>query len=243
LIMSHASNTFGFVAPIKEISRLAKKINPKCVVILDCSQTAGLLDIDFSENLYDYAVFAGHKTLYATFGVAGFVMRKSIPLKTFIFGGTGIESANPKMPSESPEKYEAGSHNIIAISSLNASLDEIEKYGREDLLIEEQKKRERLLQILQKFSNIKIIDSENPNKENRVGIISCTFDNYSPDEIGSILNDKEIAVRTGLHCAPNGHKLLGTFPSGTVRFSLGRFTSEEDFSGLERALEWIGENG
>ena len=75
-----------------------------------------------------------------------------------------------------------------------------------------------------------------------VGIISCTFEGLSPDNVERILAERNVAVRTGLHCAPNAHKFLGTFPAGTVRFSVSYFTTDEDFAQLEEALDYIEEN-
>ncbi len=76
-----------------------------------------------------------------------------------------------------------------------------------------------------------------------IGVVSCVFDGYSSDNIGQVLSDRNIAVRTGLHCSPLAHKFLGTFPAGTVRFSVGYFNSDEDFETLREALDYIEENG
>ena len=86
----------------------------------------------------------------------------------------------------------------------------------------------------------KIIAPE--ESEKFIGVISCVFKGYSSDNIGNILSENNIAVRTGLHCSPLAHKTLGTFPAGTVRFSIGYFNDEEDFASLEKVLEYIDEN-
>ena len=78
-----------------------------------------------------------------------------------------------------------------------------------------------------------------PNEDNNIGVISCVFANYSSDNIGQIFSDNDIAVRTGLHCAPKGHELLKTAPNGTVRISIGYFTSDEDIHALEKVLDYI----
>ena len=75
-----------------------------------------------------------------------------------------------------------------------------------------------------------------------IGVVSCLFDGYSSDSIGQVLSQQSVAVRTGLHCAPYAHKFLGTFPSGTVRFSVSYFNSDEDFDVLRNALDYIEEN-
>ena len=75
-----------------------------------------------------------------------------------------------------------------------------------------------------------------------IGVVSCLFDGYGSDSIGQVLSEQNIAVRTGLHCAPIAHKFLGTFPAGTVRFSVSYFNTSEDFEMLENALDYIEAN-
>ncbi len=114
--------------------------------------------------------------------------------------------------------------------------------ANEEAIGEKEKQNHRkLLEILRSHSNIQIVGPE--NRENCIGVVSCLFDGYSPDNIGDVFDEMEIAVRTGLQCAPLAHRKLGTFPAGTVRFSVGYFTSEDDFNALEEALTYIEENG
>lgn len=235
VIVSHASNVCGAVAPIFEIFSAAKKYN--AVTIADMCQTAGLVDIDISSDVFDYVVFEGHKTLYGPMGIGGFIAKHDIKFLPLIHGGTGIESANQDMPDEIPTRYEAGSHNIQAIAGLNSALKWINKIGISEINNREQMNRSRLVDLLKKFDNIMFIEPKNS-----IGVVSCNFKNYSSDSIGKVLSDLNIAVRTGLHCAPYAHKFLGTFPAGTVRFSVGYFNSNEDFETLENAFDFIEDN-
>lgn len=235
LIMSHVSNVCGYITPILEIAKLAKIYN--AIVIVDGAQSVGLVDIDMSEKSIDFLVFAGHKTLFSIFGSAGFVMKKSITLSPIIFGGTGINSTSKSMPETLPEKFEAGSLNILAIAGLNASLKWINSKTVTVMLDKEQNLASKLKECLRQFSNIKIV-----GENSGTGIVSCAFETYSPDEVGQIFNQKEIAVRTGLHCAPDAHKFLGTFPAGTVRFSLSCFNTVEEIEYLEKVFEFIYDN-
>ncbi|MCM1164788.1 MAG: aminotransferase class V-fold PLP-dependent enzyme [Ruminococcus sp.] len=235
VIMSHASNVCGAIAPIFEIFTAANKYN--AVTVADMCQTAGLIDTDLSSDDFDYAVFEGHKTLYGPMGIGGFIAGSDTRLPPLIYGGTGVESANQDMPDEIPTKYEAGSHNIQAIAGLNAALKWLKNIGIENVFAKEQSNKAKLLEILKRHDNITVIEPQNA-----VGVISCNFKNYSSDSIGQVLSDQNIAVRTGLHCAPYAHKFLGTFPAGTVRFSVGYFNTDYDFKMLERALEYIEEN-
>ncbi|MFW6016979.1 MAG: aminotransferase class V-fold PLP-dependent enzyme, partial [bacterium] len=73
---------------------------------------------------------------------------------------------------------------------------------------------------------------------NHFNVVSASFSGYSPDDIGRILNERyNIAVRTGLHCAPEIHRFLGTLPDGLVRFSIGYFNTSDDISKLKLALQ------
>ncbi|MGB0405617.1 MAG: aminotransferase class V-fold PLP-dependent enzyme, partial [Fusobacterium sp.] len=120
LVMSHGSNVCGLISPLEKIFLESKKYN--CINIVDICQTAGLIDIDLSSDIYDVAVFAGHKTLYGPFGVSGMIFKDCLNIKPLLYGGTGIDSANQDLPKDIPSRYEVGSHNIMGISGLNASL-------------------------------------------------------------------------------------------------------------------------
>lgn len=235
VIASHASNVIGAIAPITEIFSLAKKHNS--ITIADMCQTAGLIDTDISSSIYDYIVFAGHKTLYGPIGISGFIGSNLSELSPIIYGGTGIESANQDMPVTIPERFEAGTHNTVAIAGLNASLKWLLETGVENIRIKEQENHSKLCAILDKFENITYF-----NPANSVGVVSCLFDGYSSDEIGQVLSDNNIAFRSGLHCAPYAHQFIGTFPAGTVRFSVSYFTTNEEFKKLEKVLKYICDN-
>lgn len=238
VIVSHASNTIGLVAPIEDIFSLAKKYD--AYTLVDMAQSAGLIDYNIGLNCIDFAVFAGHKTLYGPTGISGFVMEPSIKLPPVFFGGTGYESANQDMPESIPEKYEMGTLNIVGIAGLNASLKWIQETTMETLAQKEQENRGKLLEILNNYEFIRIVGNYESNEY--VGIVSCLIEGISSDSAGNIFDRQGISVRTGLHCAPLAHKFMGTYPAGTIRFSVNYFTSEEDFEQLIEALDFIEEN-
>lgn len=238
VIVSHASNTIGLVAPIEDIFSLAKKYD--AYTLVDMAQSAGLIDCNIGLNCIDFAVFAGHKTLYGPTGISGFVMEPSIKLPAVFFGGTGYESANQDMPESIPEKYEMGTLNIVGIAGLNASLKWIQETTMGTLAQKEQENRGRLLEILSNYDFIRIVGNYESNEY--VGIVSCLIEGISSDSAGNIFDRQGISVRTGLHCAPLAHKFIGTYPAGTIRFSVNYFTSEEDFEQLIEALDFIEEN-
>jgi cysteine desulfurase family protein len=235
VVISHASNVCGVLAPIHKICDISKAYG--AINVIDMCQTAGLIDTDLSSENIDFAVFAGHKTLYGPLGVAGFIYSGQIGLDPLIYGGTGTDSQNQSMPDTIPERYEVGSSNIHAISGLYAALKWIKKIDIKKIHEIEQQNRRNLIEILSNYSNIRILPPTDTNAA--VGVVSCVFDQYAADDIGRILDGMNIAVRVGLHCAPHAHKFLGTFPVGTVRFSVSYFNTEEDFDKLNDALEII----
>ena len=236
--ISHASNVCGLIAPIAEISAIAKRHN--AITVVDMCQTMGLIDTDLNNTNIDYTVFAGHKTLYAPLGVAGFICSSDISLQPLMFGGTGVDSASRALPDTVPERYEVGSPNIMAIAGLNAALRWAQNIGIENILKTEKLNHHRLLMTLSEFHNITVLAST--NLTNTIGVVSCIFDGYSSDNMGQVLAQQNIAVRTGLHCAPDAHRFLGTFPAGTVRFSVGYFNTDADFTMLSDALKYMAEN-
>lgn len=235
VIISNASNVIGLVAPIEEIFAIAKEYN--AYTVADMSQSAGLVDTNVGLNCIDFAVFAGHKTIYGPTGISGFVMNPAIVLEPVLFGGTGYESANQNMPTSLPERYEMGTGNIAGMAGLNAALKWIEKQGIENIWALEMQHRKRLLDIISRYDFLKIIGHNDEQKF--VGIVSCVMEGISSDSAGAIFDRFGISVRTGLHCAPLAHQFLGTYPAGTIRFSVGYFTSDEDFEALEEALDGI----
>lgn len=238
IAVSHASNVFGLISPVEEIFRLGKQFDAYTVV--DMAQTAGLVDCNVGSNVIDFAVFAGHKTLYGPTGISGFMMKPEIKLPAVIFGGTGYESANQDMPLSLPERYEMGTMNLIGVAGLHAALKWINDISISSLREKEAQNRQRLLEILDDYWFIKVVG--NFPKNEYVGIVSCLIDGISSDSAGKIFDEVGIAVRTGLQCAPLAHEFAGTYPAGTIRFSVSYFTTEQDFQELISALDHIEEN-
>ena len=235
VIISHASNVIGLVAPVEDIFVLAKKYN--AVTLIDMSQTAGLVDLNVGLSTIDFAVFAGHKTMYGPTGISGFVMDPAIKFPPIIFGGTGYESANQDMPDSLPQKYEMGTLNISGIAGLNAALKWNQDTTMDVIWKTEQANRKRLIELLEDYSYIRIIG--NKPECRYVGIVSVLIDGISSDSAGQVFDECNIAVRTGLQCAPLAHQFLNTYPAGTIRFSVSYFTSDEDCEELKAALDYI----
>ncbi len=231
ILLSQVSNVTGFILPYKEIFEMSKQYNS--INILDSSQSFGILKIDDCSNI-NYIVFAGHKSLYASFGIAGFIKLKKDKLNHIIFGGTGSDTMNPKMPDVGSNVYEAGSPNIVAITGLHESLDWINSV---DIQEKEEKMTEYLIEELNKLKKVKTFLPKDVSKI--FGVVSFVIDGYESDEVGKILDDEfDICVRTGFHCAPLVHDFIGSLEyNGTIRCSLSYFTTKEDIDTFIKALK------
>ena len=238
IIMSHASNVIGLISPVEDVFALSKEYG--AVTVVDMAQTAGLVEFNAGLETIDFAVFAGHKTLFGPTGISGFLMKPDFDLPAVLFGGTGYDSANQDMPSSLPEKYEMGTLNISGISGLNAALKWIKAQTIASLYTEELNHRKKLLYIISHYGFIKTVGNIDGCKY--VGIVSCLIDGISSDSAGNIFSERGISVRTGLHCAPRAHQFLGTYPAGTIRFSVNPLTTENDFAALDNALTDIEDN-
>lgn len=228
------SNVTGYILPTKEIFKAAKECG--AITILDSAQSLGIIEQNLDD--IDFLAFAGHKTLYGPFGIGGFIDNSRVKLKQVIVGGTGSNSLILSMPEETPNRYESSSPNIVAIAGLNAALEELDVNHNFKF---EKELTEYAIEKLEGISNIRIYKSK--KMDSQIGIISFNIRNsgLSADDIGNILDEEfGIAVRTGYHCAPYIHNLLGDIEySGTVRIGLGKFNTREHIDALCDALENI----
>lgn len=228
------SNVTGLITPVKTISSLAKKHNAE--VIVDGSQAVGLVDINLERDGIDYLIFAGHKTLYASWGIGGFVSKQKPGLRPHLAGGTGSNSLELSMGNDGPISYEPASPNIIAIASLNQSLKWIEEIGRQAIWHHKKQLVGMLIDGLKERECVLYVPAD---IDSHTSVVSFNIEGYTAREIGSILSqDFDIAVRTGYHCAPWIHDYLGTKESeGTVRVSVGYFNTTDDIEALLDALD------
>jgi len=237
IIINHASNVIGTIQDIRAIGEIAKKAG--ILFMVDASQSAGVIPIDVLRDNIDLLAFPGHKGLYGPQGTGGFYIRDGIYLDSFIQGGTGSESMSMRQPDFLPDKFESGTLNTPGIAGLCEGLRFIKKIGIENIRNHEIMLVEHLVKELSKLSYIKIYGGI--DYKNRGAVVSLNIDNVDASEVGELLNKKGIAVRTGFHCAPLIHQIIGTNRRGTVRISPGYFNSLEDIEKLIKALKNIHE--
>lgn len=237
-----ASNVTGYVLPAERVADMAKEYG--AIVLADAAQAAGNIEINLKETNIDILIFAGHKSMYGLFGVGGFITNSRIfdrdkNIAPVIFGGNGEDSLNLELSERGISRYEVGSPNIAAIGTLKTAIDTIEK----DLSGTQERENRLLKYLIEKLEDIDGIHIfQKPETEeefqNHIAVLSIGFEKYVSDDAGTILDGEyDIAVRTGYHCAPLVHDVIGSKRyGGTVRISMGRFTTKEDVDELVAAV-------
>lgn len=227
VVLSHASNIVGTIQPLEEIGKICKEKN--IYFIIDSAQTAGILPLDFKKLNCNALAFTGHKSLLGPQGTGGFIIDDILnnEATNFIEGGTGSLSESTIQPDFLPDKFESGTMNTPGIVGLLAGINYINKEGINTI-----KEREEYLckNFIEGLLNIESVKVYGPlDASLRTATISINSSKIDNSELGFILDDEfGIMVRTGLHCAPLGHKTIGSFPQGTLRFSFGTFNDLQD---------------
>lgn len=236
IVIAHASNVSGTVQDAAAIGRICKERG--IFFLLDGAQTAGHYPIDFEAlNLSALAV-PGHKGLLGPQGIGALLITKELAtaLSPIITGGTGSASHTEFQPEYLPDKFEPGTPNLPGIYGLDTAVRFVLETGVEMFQKREEALAARFLEGLKGIAGIRLAGSRNVSA--RVGVISLDFPGKDNGEISYLLEqDYGILTRCGLHCAPSAHQTLGTFPRGTVRFSVGYGTTEEDVDAALNAVQ------
>jgi cysteine desulfurase family protein len=235
IVINHVSNVLGTVQNINEIGRIARSFG--IIFIVDASQSAGVLPIDVERDCIDLLAFPGHKGLLGPQGTGGLYIREGVNISEFKQGGTGSNSHLVIQPDFLPDKFESGTLNTPGIAGLCESIKFIRNIGVENIKKKEEALTENLMTELKKLSFIKLYGPD--IKDNRSSVVSFNIENMDSSRVGYLLNKKDIAVRTGFHCAPLIHQVIGTNKSGTVRVSVGYFNTSKDIEELISAVKQI----
>lgn len=238
IVCTHASNVLGRVTPVKEISRLAREKG--VYFLMDAAQTAGSVEIDLQEIKPHLAAFTGHKGLLGPPGVGMLYVREGIRIRPWREGGTGSRSEDERQPEMMPDYLEAGTMNTPGLAGLNEGLKFIQKTGVPAIARHEQRLVQKLLDGLREIKQVKVFRPEGGFPS--TAVVSFVLNGLDCGEMGHLLEHYYgIMCRTGLHCAPNAHRTIGTFPQGTVRFSLSYFNREEEIDYALQAIREIAE--
>jgi cysteine desulfurase family protein len=240
IVLIHASNVNGALNPIKEVGRIARDRNIRFLV--DAAQTAGIVPIDVESMKIDLLAFPGHKGLLGPQGTGGLYVRDSIQLRPLKHGGTGSDSDSPAQPEFAPDRYESGTLNTPGIAGLNEGVKYLLRHGVAEIQRRERTLTERLLGGLVEIHHIHVYGPANAGE--RTGVISFNIEGRDPVLVADELDRTfDIACRAGLHCAWLAHRTQGTDQTGTVRFSLGALSTEEDVDAALAAVQTLAQKG
>lgn len=238
VVMTHASNVCGTVLPAREIARICREHGIRFV--LDAAQSAGVIPIEAQKWGVDAVCFTGHKGLLGPQGTGGVVFTGDFAsaIDSLVAGGTGSSSDLEEMPDFMPDHLEAGTPNLPGIAGLRASLEWLEERGIDAIRDHELALTGRFLEGLEPMEErglLRIVGKK--TLEGRTGVVSIQTPDHELAEVAHALDARYgIQTRVGLHCAPSAHRTLGTFPTGTIRFSFGWANTEKDVDLALKAL-------
>ncbi|MDD6046500.1 MAG: aminotransferase class V-fold PLP-dependent enzyme [bacterium] len=239
-VMAHGSNVCGTVQDAATVGAICAEHG--IAFALDAAQTAGHIPIDFQALHLSALCVPGHKGLLGPSGIGALLLRDDFAhaLTPLLAGGTGSASDSEYLPDYLPDRFESGTPNLPGIYGFEEALRFIEETGIDALRAHELELTARFLEGLRTIPNLRLCGTEELSR--RVGVISVDFTQADNAEAAFRLESEfGILTRCGLHCAPSAHKTLGTFPQGTVRFSLGFSSTAADVNAALAALRAISE--
>ena len=225
VVMLHASNVCGTLLPAAEVGAFCR--GHGLLFVLDTAQTAGAFPIDMETMHIDALAFTGHKGLLGPQGIGGFILRPELAkrMEPLLSGGTGSVSHLEEVPAFMPDRFEAGTLNLPGIMGLHAALVWLEREGIHRIRQHELALTARFLEGLRDIPRLRAVGRRGP--EGRAAVVSVACEGIDPAFLADALGrEYGVLTRVGLHCAPNAHRTLGTYPAGTVRFSFGPWNTE-----------------
>ncbi len=232
VVVNHGSNVIGTIQPVAEIGRLCRERG--VLFAIDAAQTSGLVPIDITEMNIDVVCFTGHKSLFGPSGTGGMYIAEHVEIDPCRAGGTGVMSALKSQPEAYPWRMEFGTVNLMGVAGLLAAQQWIAARGGVEKIFEHEMRHARRLRD-------GLADNEGVTfycadlDRDHLPVFVFNIDGLPADQAGTFLDvEHNVITRTGLHCAPRVHEGIGTFDAdGTVRFSPGIFTTDEE---IERAI-------
>ena len=227
----HTSNICSYSLPIREIGALCHRLG--LLFCVDAAQAAGHCEIDIKRDNIDILCIPGHKGLYAPQGVGAMILGESVSLDTLIEGGNGVNSLELSMGSILPERLEGGTLPTPSVVGLTSGIEFVRGIGTATISAHERALWHKAYSAFTDMGGITVYAPESPG-----GVLLFNIDGTDPDEVGNLLSEKGICVRTGYHCAPLAHKAITT-GGGAVRASFSVFNTEGDVDALVNAVKEI----
>ena len=226
VVMNHGSNVIGTVQDVATVGKACRERGIR--LVLDVSQTAGMVPVQMDDLNADVICFTGHKSLMGPMGIGGMYVREGVEIRHTRAGGTGVKSAQRNHLDEYPYRMEYGTPNLPGIAGLNAGVKWVQRHGVEAIHRHEMALWTRLRDGLRPIPGITLYCADDVPGKQRISVLSFNVDGLEAMDTGTMLDvDYNIACRTGLHCTPMVHEHLGTDKlHGAVRFGIGPFNTE-----------------
>lgn len=229
------SNVLGIINPIKQIVRVVKQLNPKCLVLVDAAQAVPHMPVDVTDWGADFVAFSSHKMLGPT-GVGVLWGKRELleAMKPFNYGGEMIAEVHVDRTvyKSIPHKFEAGTPHIAGVIGLGAAIEYLSTLGMDNIRSHE---KELVSYAIKQFENVKGLDYVGP--KSRGGVFAMTMKGAHPHDIAQVLNEDNIFIRAGNHCAQPLHEYLGV--TATARASFYVYTTNEDIDALVEGLKKV----
>ena len=230
VVCTMVSNVFGFILPVYDIAALCA--DRGVPLIVDASQAAGILEVDFRKLGAAFVAMPGHKGLLGPQGTGLLLCgERGEPL---LAGGSGSDSLLQEMPAYLPDRLEAGTHNVPGIAGLLAGIEYIRSRGPESVMEHERSLLRTAVSQLRDCGGLELFAGP---EETQSGVLSFRFDGMDCDEAARQLSERGICRRSGLHCAPLAHRSAGTVDTGTLRMSFSPFVSEQELNGCCKIIK------
>ena len=244
IVPLHDSNVCGTRMPLDALGEICQR--HQLYFVVDSAQTAGIVPINMDKMHIDALAFTGHKGLRGPQGTGGFLVSQELAeqMEPLISGGTGSVSHTEEIPDFMPDRFESGTPNLPGIYGLHEALLYLKTHSLQAINEKELSLTGYFLEQLQALDDtgrhIRIIGKKDLTDRNAV--VSIQTPEIDMSQVAWQLdNEYGVMTRVGLHCAPNAHKTLGTYPAGTIRFSFGpeNTKNELDFAiqGLKKILD------
>lgn len=225
--VGHVSNVSGTIQALDPLALVAREAG--ALFLVDAAQSAGSHPIDVQATGIDLLAVPGHKGLFGPQGTGFLYAAPTVALRPLLAGGTGSSSNAEEQPVTMPEGFEAGTHNLPGIAGLKAGVEFVLAQGPAAIGARERSLVSLAAERLAAVPGVTLYGPTSPAA--RGGLLSFNVAGMDPAGLAFLLDrDFDIAVRSGLHCAPQAHRTLGTFPAGTVRISPGWFTTTEEIA-------------
>jgi len=232
------SNVLGTINPVKGIVDIVKKINPDCLVVVDAAQAVPHMPVDVVDWGADAIAFSSHKMLGPS-GMGVLWMKKELleTMKPFLYGGDMIKEVHEQETvfNDIPHKFEAGTPYIEGAMGLGAAVEYLEKIGMKHVRNHEKELTAYAYEKLSKIIGITIYGPK--NMEHHAGVLAFRMKGIHPHDIAQILDEDNICVRVGFHCAMPLHEYLSIGP--TVRASFNIYNDKEDIDALVAGLRKV----